>query len=1169
MVGDGHHSHNHTRAVITVLLTILLTTGTVPGADYHLSPQGDDSHDGLTPATAWRTIGRVNGTTLEPGDRVLFEGGQTFPGTLVFDAASKGTPDARIVVTSYGMGRATIDAGAGDGIRLNGVEYFDVRNINVRGLGRKDGNNNGRGILPIGCKHLVIDGVEATGFQRAGVEFQGCHDLHITRVCAHNNGYAGISSGPERIGWSTNVRIDHCRAINNPGHPKILNNHSGSGIVLYRVNGGIGEYCEAAENGWDMPRDGNGPVGIWAAYCRNMVFQYNIAHNNKTSPNGYDGGGFDFDGDVHDSILQYNYSYDNMGAGYLLCTWDAKYPNSNNTVRYNISENDGGAHHRAGIHVHLGSAQDNVQVHNNVIFNSDGRHGVTGWTPTGFAFRNNIFVLRGNGRFVQGVGEGLFQGNLYWNLDGLHNWDGHTSLDAWRAATGKEMFDGEPVGMNLDPLLTRASSGERITDPTKLPELFAYMLRPGSPCIDAGLDLRARFGIDPGQRDFYGHPIPQGDGFDIGAHETESLPTVTVDSQVRSIATDGPSTLRPVDPQRAPELFVWTDTCNVYVIREGDAAILIDLGDGSVLDHLARIGVRHVEWVLFTHHHREQCQGAPRLRGTGAKIAAPEAERALFERPTDFRRMNVRLGDPFTVHGASYVRPPTEAIPLDRTFRDGDTFVWRGREFRCIETPGNSPGAMTYLLRQEHGLLAFSGDVMLDDAKMHTWFDTEWDYGFGAGIRALQKSAVRLAQLEPVVLLPSHGPVVRQPVVQLRSFVERLANLERLYLRGYGVEGASAQYQDRVSVPTVVPHVGQISPHLFKIRRPSFWGNFGLILADSGRALVVDCGLLDEQFLDTVLDGLQEHFGLKAIDAIIITHMHGDHFLQAPHLRRKWDAPIWALENMVDKMERPERFDYAALVQAYGHKNPDGSPMTGVRVDRALRPGETFEWEGHQFTVDWMPGQTEFALCLHGEIDGRKVAFTGDNIFGDPDDPTQTGHEAVVARNSAIFEEGYMHGARFLQKLQPDLIVGGHSYVIDRPQQMIERFVAWAHEIRDAYVGLSAEEDYRYMFDPYWVRAEPYRVSARAGEGVEVTLHIRSFLSRTQQHSIRTDAPPGIDVESGVLEATIAPYSAGSFPLRLKMSADLKPGVYIVAFDITLDDRRYGQWFDMIVSVEP
>jgi len=120
------------------------------------------------------------------------------------------------------------------------------------------------------------------------------------------------------------------------------------------------------------------------------------------------------------------------------------------------------------------------------------------------------------------------------------------------------------------------------------------------------------------------------------------------------------------------------------------------------------------------------------------------------------------------------------------------------------------------------------------------------------------------------------------------------------------------------------------------------------------------------------------------------------------HLREKWGAPIWALDSMVDKMEHPEWFDYAAPIQAYGKKNPDGSPMNGVRVDRSFAPGETFDWQGFRFTVDWMPGQTESALCLHGDIGGRKVAFTGDNIFGDPDDPTQTGHEAMVAHNSAI-----------------------------------------------------------------------------------------------------------------------------------------------------------------------
>jgi len=174
--------------------------------------------------------------------------------------------------------------------------------------------------------------------------------------------------------------------------------------------------------------------------------------------------------------------------------------------------------------------------------------------------------------------------------------------------------------------------------------------------------------------------------------------------------------LTPVDPEHAPDLFVWTDTCNAYVVRDRDAALLIDLGDGSVLDHLKDIGVKRVEWVLFTHHHREQCQGVARLQGTGAQVAAPEAERTLFEHPADFRKLKVTLGDKFTIHGSSYVRPPLLPISLSRTFKTNDSFTWHGREFLCLDTRGNSPGGMSYLLKQDGRWLVFSGDVMLDGA---------------------------------------------------------------------------------------------------------------------------------------------------------------------------------------------------------------------------------------------------------------------------------------------------------------------------------------------------------------------------------------------------------------------------------------------------------------------
>ena len=126
--------------------------------------------------------------------------------------------------------------------------------------------------------------------------------------------------------------------------------------------------------------------------------------------------------------------------------------------------------------------------------------------------------------------------------------------------------------------------------------------------------------------------------------------------------------------QIAAGIFQWTDTCNVYVIRDKDAALLIDLGDGSVLDHLSEIGVKSVEWVLFTHHHREQCQGGAKLKETGAKVATSLIEKPFLENPLSFRKMRPTLGDPFTVYGASFVRPPTEAIKVDHTFAKMDDF---------------------------------------------------------------------------------------------------------------------------------------------------------------------------------------------------------------------------------------------------------------------------------------------------------------------------------------------------------------------------------------------------------------------------------------------------------------------------------------------------------------
>ncbi|MBN2139037.1 MAG: MBL fold metallo-hydrolase [Sedimentisphaerales bacterium] len=615
-------------------------------------------------------------------------------------------------------------------------------------------------------------------------------------------------------------------------------------------------------------------------------------------------------------------------------------------------------------------------------------------------------------------------------------------------------------------------------------------------------------------------------------------------------------------PRQCPNLFEWTDTCNVYVLKEGDSAIMIDLGDGSVLAQLNQIGVTGIDWVLFTHHHREQCQGFALLKGWNARTAAPASERSFFEQPDLFRKVKPSLDDPFTVYGASYVRPPVEPILIDRAFQAEDTFTWQGYRLRCRRTPGNSPGGMTYYLDTDNQPLAFSGDVMLDGARMHTWFDTEWDYGFGKGLETLIDSVDRIASEAPFCLLPSHGPIISEPKNQLADYAGKLKELQAAYVRGYPVHNVTDKEKDPLSRPTAAVDVHRVTPHLFKFNRPNEGGNFSIIIADSGRALVSDCGLMSPEFLDRAIIRMRQHLGLKQIDAMVISHMHGDHFLLGEHMRTRYGAEIWTLDRIADKCEHPERYDYAAMIQSYN------SGIDSLSIDRRLRDGEIVHWEGYRLQFDWMPGQTEFGCCLWLELDGKRIAFTGDNIFGNPADPAQDGHEAVVARNSAVFEEGYLYAAEYLKRLRPDLLMGGHSFVMPEPKEFIDRYYKWSQEIIRIYRGLMPGPDYRYRFDPYWVKAEPYRVTLQPGNSAQVQVVVRNFRRRDQHHRIKICTPGGIVAEPAVLDGVVRGDSRQSFPVRLSAEQNAEAGVRIAAFDITIDEERCGQWFDFIVQVD-
>ena len=502
---------------------------------FYVSPDGDDEDGGTSRRAPWRTIDRVNRTDLDPGDTVAFEGGGTYDGELKLFAEDSGTDAAPVLVTSYGEGRATVSAGDGVGITSYNSEGITLQHLAVVGSGSDTNDSHGVQFyndLPNDTvlEAIRVDDVHISGFGHCGlllgsdVGRSGYTDVRIRDVDSSHNGEGGILTWGGQPGVNSNVRIRRSTASFNPGRPELTRN-SGNGIVLGNVDDGAIEDSVAHGNGGENTAS-EGPVGIWAYDSSRVVIQRNESYGNRTG-SAADGGGFDLDQNVTDSVVQYNYSHDNAGPGFMLAHRYDTDRSRGNVVRYNISQND--ARKGSGGALAVWGEVHDTDVYHNVVFArppasgaitlvtvSNG--GAAGAEVHGLRFWNNVFIVDGGVRLLDvGAGQlatatGLrFEGNDWWGSGGStrFTWAGttHLSLAAWQGSTGQEQEGGLPLGRSVDPGMVGPGNG---------PD--SYRLLDTSPLADGGLSP-FRFGEDPGARDFFGGGAPQGPAPDAGVHE--------------------------------------------------------------------------------------------------------------------------------------------------------------------------------------------------------------------------------------------------------------------------------------------------------------------------------------------------------------------------------------------------------------------------------------------------------------------------------------------------------------------------------------------------------------------------------------------------------------------------------------------------------------------------
>lgn len=537
------------------------TLSAMPNLDnktYYVSASGNDDNNGTSPSTPWQSVAKVNAGTYYPGDEILFSGGDTFDGCLIFTNENTfSTSTDALTVGSYGAGRFTLNADCpyykSEGLFLSGVGGFTLDNAILAG----NGTQTWFGIRVVNPTSRVVDGItiensDISGFYHSGSDYSsevetdaypgaGINDVNILDNTLHGtsgptsadengvNGYSGPNY-PDQPGTNlTNFTYAGNTIYDIGGKPS--SGDGGNGIVANGVNGALMEYNVVHDMGANMNTCGGG-AGIWAYGSNNVLIQYNEVYREEPSTytSGCDWDGFDLDGDTTNSTVQYNYSHDNWGAGYLLYIPGS----SDDTVRYNIAEDNAtttAASGYGGVTFTNGSTAG-FDVYNNTIF-SDGPAGTSLFTidygnPASTTVANNIFYSTNGANLLYTVGSSnpgsvTLTNNDYYAAGPFKiSWAGktYTSLAAFQASTTEDATGTttDPLFVGTPPAGVCNTSSTGSTTPQPCPSIYA--LQASSTLIGTGLDLtRSPYSFSVGLQDYFGNAIPHstGTGFNIGA----------------------------------------------------------------------------------------------------------------------------------------------------------------------------------------------------------------------------------------------------------------------------------------------------------------------------------------------------------------------------------------------------------------------------------------------------------------------------------------------------------------------------------------------------------------------------------------------------------------------------------------------------------------------------
>jgi hypothetical protein len=229
-----------------------------------------------------------------------------------------------------------------------------------------------------------------------------------------------------------------------------------------------------------------------------------------------------------------------------------------------------------------------------------------------------------------------------------------------------------------------------------------------------------------------------------------------------------------------------------------------------------------------------------------------------------------------------------------------------------------------------------------------------------------------------------------------------------------------------------------------------------------------------------------------------------------------------------------------------------------------LPDGGRVSWDRWTFDVFHMPGHTWWALGLFGEIDGTRVAFTGDNLLQGTISPLRAA--APVYRNKML-ADSIAVGVRRLMEFEPELILTGHTGALRVDRKMLEDFHAWARQIEGVFRTLVAvPAEVNFALDPNFAILYPYRNPARPGDRLPIELRVTNHGTADAIARASLVTPPGWSVSPGEATTSIAAGESGALRFVVEVPAG-SAGRHVLCAELALGERRFGQIAEGLVDV--